>query len=634
MDPITVANVASTTASPLLIKWYERAVESISLSYKTKFMKDRDHFMRYLDRTYEKFSKIKPIGFSDYMDFKSIYIPLTLVKDRTGNGSDSISINSFPKDLVKTHNHLLIVDNAGMGKSTITRRMFIDAYEDGSCGIPIIVELRHLSKEHDLLKEILEQIRTLSGVFDERVLRKLFESGHFIIFLDGYDEILLSEKTAVTKSLMQFIDKTPNIIFILTSRQDDALSGFQTFCQYSIKPMIKEEAYKLLSNLDKTGEKSSVLIDRLKTGESGVEDFLQNPLLVTLLFTAYNYKPNIPTKKHLFYEQIFDALFLQHDLSKGDGYEREKKSKLDKDEFERILRYIGFSSVAKHKIEFVYDDIIKIINLAQQSCRCTDFISSNYLDDLIHAVPIFLKDGHLYKWAHKSLSEYFAVKYLAYDSMNREEEYAMRLYNDGSRNANFFDLYFDIKPSGFNQYLLLPCLTEIKNELLPQIEDDSKVLFCSNGVGRTLYFVPYENDNNEKKYVPRLMKQYNASEAFRTINLSEYLIMVIYRDSAKWSTILEILYRKRHLYNIELCKKETVNPKGYKILKAFLNKKRKFQIDFSNIYEYTPQLVSEICSINPIALSYRIRFTREDCEKLIQQIKSEINNAKEDSFWD
>lgn len=305
MEEVAFSAVVSA-AKPKLESWFNKVVDKVDIVYKTTLMNDRDHFWDYLERTYKKFSKIRPVGFREQLDFTKIYVPLTL---EGGNEKEYI-VDTFPKELVSKHKHLLIMDNAGMGKSTISKRMFMGAFEDGSCGIPIFVELRHLSKGHDIISEVLRQVRNLSSEFDSNLLKILLGKGNFVVFLDGYDEIALSEKTAVTESLQAFIEKASNNIFILTSRQDDALMGFQSFCQYSIKQLEDENAYRLLSNLDNNGEKSQHLIKTLEQKKlEGVNEFLVNPLLVTLLYTAFDFEPTIPTKKHLFYDQVFNAFF-------------------------------------------------------------------------------------------------------------------------------------------------------------------------------------------------------------------------------------------------------------------------------------------------------------------------------------
>lgn len=396
-------------------EYFARIINKANITYLTTFKKNREHFWNYLERTNTKFSSIRPVGFNEQLEFMKIYIPLTIELCDGVSRKKSVVIDKSP-DAFSSSKKILIVDSAGMGKSTISKRLFIGAFEDGSCGIPIFIELRHLSKDNDIIHEILNQIKDLNSSFNEELLLTLIENGGFIFFLDGYDEIAINEKADVTKSLQSFIEKAGKNLFILTSREDDALNGFQTFDKYFIKQLTNKDAFKLLSNLDNNGEKSQTLINKLKGEElASVNEFLTNPLLVTLLFTAFNYEPTIPAKKYLFYNQVYNAFFQQHDLSKGDDWCHVKKSKLEKDDFERVLSCIGFISILNHKVEFSESEILKTIGIAKEKSKekCTklEFRESDYLSDLCYSVPLFSKEGNNYKWVHKSMAEYFAVKY-------------------------------------------------------------------------------------------------------------------------------------------------------------------------------------------------------------------------------
>ena len=605
-------STAIDIAKPTLEKWLDKLLDKLDTKIKTTFIKDREHFMNYLDRTYEKLLKIRPVGFREHLDFLKVYIPLSI---EDCNRNSKYVIDKFPKKLLRKHT--LIVDNAGMGKSTIAKRMFISVYEDGSFGIPILIELRHLSSENGIIQEILSQIGNLSSDFDEKILTTLVENGGFVFFLDGYDEISIKEKSYVTKAIQSFIEKAGiNNTFIITSRNDEALSGFQSFDQYSIKELEREEAYQLLRNLDSSGENSELLIQKLQNELSGVKEFLINPLLVTLLFTAFHYEPTIPTKKYLFYDQVFNAFFQQHDLSKGEGWVHEKHSKLAKDDFERILRCLGFISIINHKIEFTRTDIIEAIEKAKENNRNLDFKASDFLEDLIGTVPLFTIEGNFYRWTHKSLAEYFAVEFIVRDS-KQEKEIINKLYkDDGVENVNLFDLYFDISPSGFREFLLLPCLRDVKYEVLPEDEDINKRIFCSRIIGLICHITKHNNISSYSSLINRHLLP-SGYYAYRQSKPSE-----------KWWTILNILLTKKYLF-------KTVNEsnkelKEIPLIEQYLNEKFELHIDSSNIDGFTEDIVSEL---RYLFFPTRRRgvfhlLNREDCEKEINEIEQEINSKK------
>lgn len=618
----TTSTYALNVAKPLFEKWFDGVAEKVTMAYKTILIKDREHFWDYLERTYNKFLTIRPVGFREQLDFNKVYIPLTI---QSKDNENETLVNDYPVELLSSHKHILIVDNAGMGKSTLSKKMFLGVFENGEYGIPLYVELRHLSKDNNVIQELLKQIGNLSSKFDEKLLYVLLEKGGFVLFLDGYDEISLNDKEVVTESLMTFIDKARNNTFVLTSRNDDALAGFQTFDQYSIKLLEGKDAYKLLSNLDNKGEKSKALIKKLKKEEiSGVKEFLVNPLLVTLLYTAFDFEPTIPTKKHLFYDQVFNAFFQQHDFSKGDGYVHDKKSKLAKDDFERVLRCVGFASIINHKVEFDRTEIINIIKKSKEKCGLLSFKESDFLDDLVKSVPLFSKEGHSYKWSHKSLAEYFAVEYIAIDSMDMEQTIVEKLYfNDKEQNGNLFDLYYDIKPEGFNRFLLLPCLEDIKNDVLSESEDIQKIVFCTKMIGRCLYAFPNNHVIDKTEFDPVWLRI-----SHRKI-LENYQLCSKSNERKKWWTLLNILLNKQCLFKI-LPQQELDNNRLTALIQ-YLNANNSLFIDSSNVTEFDNAIIQELNVINPWKTTNIL--TREMCENKMALIKKDIENKKDLSGW-
>lgn len=347
-----------------------------------------------------------------------------------------------------------------MGKSTLLKRIFIDIIENGY-GIPIFIELRRLSSSNTILQEIYSQLNTLTKDFNKNLLLELFNTGGFIFLLDGYDEIALSERDSITYNIQDFIDKSINNKFILTSRPENALASFGNFQTTNIEPLKKKEAYELLRKYDIQGDISRSLIEKLKSGDySIIDDFLQNPLLVSLLYTAFDYKQTIPLKKHIFYRQVYDALFNSHDISKGGSFTHEKRCNLDIDDFDRILRYIGFECIKQQKIEFIKDEFLKIIDCAKDYCCNIEFKSSDFLEDLLTSVPLFCKDGNYYKWSHKSLQEYFAALFIYKDVKNSQDLILTSIYKSShlDKYSNLLDLYYDIDLYGFRKNILLPFL--------------------------------------------------------------------------------------------------------------------------------------------------------------------------------
>lgn len=470
-DSIAVKDMISA-ASPVIKALVETFVKPKLESFRKKYtsvdltktyIPTEEHFQEYYHRTYKKLAVINTLVFNNSQRFlKEIYLPLTL--SSTNDEKIKYQINSYPQKLCYEYGNILITDTAGMGKSTLMKRIFIDIV-DQNIGIPIIVELRRLNKDKTIITEIQEQLNSINKDFDSELLLELLSEGGFIIILDGYDEISLTDREAVTSDLQDFISKASNNEFFITSRPEKALLSFGNFQEFRINPLNKKEAFELLRKYDHQGSVSALLIKKLQEQEmSNIEEFLTNPLLVSLLFTAFEHKQAIPFKKYLFYRQVYDANFESHDLTKGDSYTHDKYSKLEIDDFHRVLRHLGFSCFKLQKIEFSKDEILKLITDSKEFCAGLNFNESDFLEDLLRTVPLFAQDGNYYRWAHKSLQEYFAAQFIYLDSKEKQNSILDKLYNHSNieKFINVIDLYYDMDYKTFRNRIERSLLSEFK----------------------------------------------------------------------------------------------------------------------------------------------------------------------------
>lgn len=535
--------------------------DKCKLEYEKNFVSKWEHFGEYLYRTYKKYNIVNTLALKNQQKFlKNIYVPLTLetyISDNTTH--KKYKIEQFPSEMLQEYSgRLLITDTAGMGKSTLMKRMFIDVIENGY-GIPIYIELRRLSKERTILKEIHEQINSISKEFDEDLLLEFIQTGNFIFFLDGYDEISSDNRVSVTSDIQTFVSKAFDNSFILTSRPESALASFGDFQKATIAALTKKEAYELLRKYDNGGEVSRLLIEKLRSGEySMIDEFLRNPLLVSLLYTAFDHKQTIPLKKHIFYRQVYDAYFDAHDLSKGDSYIHDKKSKLDIDDFDRVLRYIGFLCITKQKIEFEKDEILSIIDKAKNYCRDLNFTSSDFLEDILCRVPLFCVDGNYYKWVHKSLQEYFAARFIHKDC-EKSSDVLNRVYESDNLDyyINMLDIYADVDLFDFKCTILKPlCLDFIHfyesnvglYNGLPLADVDSRISLLYM---RQVYIIKVSYSSSPRDIIKYIDSICPIEGIRRTITIGrlndDYVGATISKFDAKYSLIRFVTQRFKDL---------------------------------------------------------------------------------------
>lgn len=445
----------------------EKVVKKVDLAYKVHIKPFATHFGEYLKRAYREYDVANTLAFSNQgKRLRDIYFPLTLVREGipTPGEKDEYKIDAYPDDLFSVRKKVLIRDTAGMGKSTVSKFLFLEAI-DKEKGIPFFVDLRNLSQENSILNEITRQLESLTKSFDQDLLRALLKNweGNFIFFLDGYDEIAQSQRGVVTDNLKDFIGQVGDNTFILTSRADSALPSFGDFVSYRIRSLTADESYGLLRKYDSNGETSAKLVEKIKSvKDDRISAFLENPLLTSLLFIGYNPETEFPTEVHQFYYQVYEALFNAHDQSKDGIFVHEKESHCSCEEFARFLRafaYICFQE--KGSPSFTNEEFVHYIEKAQSLSGVTGCGADSLRNDLLRAVPLLLKEGPWVRWVHKSFMDYFTAAYLRWEHPDKDD-YLRELLDsqDITNSIPMLDFFADMDEPAFKKNLVLPVLKE------------------------------------------------------------------------------------------------------------------------------------------------------------------------------
>lgn len=425
-------------------------------------MMNRDIYKSYLDKTYEACSKINTMVTNDNKRcLKDIYVPLKLCRENElHDGRDIVTVDGMPDVFNHKGQKVLIVDRAGMGKSTLTKRLFIDIVENDD-KLPVYVELRRIAPEVPLMTFLENQLELDDD--GNNCFECNLKEGSVVVFLDGFDEVKMEYRAWLRKDIQDFVSRYPKCIYVITSRPEDDFQDFVKFVTYSISPLSLEESYSLLRKHDTTEPIAELLIDKLQQRENrGIQEYLKTPLLVSLLYAAFNYKHTIPLKKHLFYEQVFDAFFERHDLTKDGGCVHDKQSKLDSYDFERVLRLLGLDCMKSQNVEFQRGELEGIVNRSKRFLPDLNFKPADFVDDLIHSVPLFCKDGAFLKWVHKSMQEFFAARFIYMDTKGEQDDVLTAILNSRKLNSyyNMLDIYYDIDNYGFQKNITLPILEE------------------------------------------------------------------------------------------------------------------------------------------------------------------------------
>lgn len=453
-----------TAASECVKALIETCVKPIfqkGVGYGEKSSEIEECLQEYLEMIYKKAMTMNTIVFrGESKTLCDLYLPLTIYKEEQQKSKNYL-IDDQCLPLLDSMDRVLIVDTAGMGKSTIVKFLLIKYIED-TRKIPVLVELRRVPEGMDIIKYIASQFRLLGKCIREEDIISMLREGNFVIFFDGYDEVANELKGEMLNCINDFLLKADNNQYFLTSREETDLMALDNFERFSIKPLSMAEAFRLIEIYDNNGEKSKELIKRIKNdNQVGVlKEFLTNALLTSLLYKTFQYKEEIAYKKLDFYTQVYEALFNDHDKIKGGAYVHEKESGLDSTDFERLLRRIAFLSLKKSKVEYQNKaDIIEIIQFAIESATWLNTSAESVLEDLTHAIPLLQRDGVSYKWVHKSFMEYFAAGFICYES-NKTEKLMEKIYESPNLSSykNVMDFCFEMKPEVVRKVIILPFL--------------------------------------------------------------------------------------------------------------------------------------------------------------------------------
>lgn len=472
LDPVFSILASALTIRNEVKKIFDE--RGLSRSVGAKKADYHEALLNYLDKEYNRVSKITSFAFVGKRELLDMYVPVTLF-DRTND--IKIPMENIIRFEEIKQDKILVVDSAGMGKSTMSKFIFVASMRSEKY-IPILLEIRKYEGDIEFEKHVFNSIFG-ELEYNEDIIKKLLNRKDVILIIDGLDEIKLDQKVSAVSKIYDVIENHSCKI-VLTSRPDEILASFNHIMRYRMMPFVPEKAIELIRKIDPSGEKGNLLISKLSEikptkslrgrtrsisigGDIG--EFLENPLLICLLYKSFEHKNEIPLKKFSFYRQVYDALYGDHDLSKGDAFVRQKNSKLGSEDFHKLTRAFAFITFADGVVEYTKDQIFAYLVKCKEIVREFSFDSGEYLKDLYSTVPIFIQEGDTYRWSHKSFQEYFASQFIIMDAAEEANNIMMQIYSSDriSYYVNFLDFVYDSSYNLFESSIIYTALSELRN---------------------------------------------------------------------------------------------------------------------------------------------------------------------------
>lgn len=453
---LTLGKILTKPAIQAATPLFKKFSDSVSHWYN-------DGFLDYFAKSLKKYKEIKTLLHRQPTNFYDIYYPAKLQHKNDIYNTDDIS------GLFNISNNITIIGDAGSGKSTLIRHLFISSLCQ-KFKAPIFIALRDLNEENSNLENFIRSniLKNKLAPSDD-FLNSLLEDGDFIFFLDGYDEIKSSLKHDVTQKIENFIDKYQKNFFVLTSRPYSNIEFFKDFVNYQICDLSKKDIDAFIKQQIKESILAKRIVESLKENQHEyINTFLKNPLLLTLYIMSYSKNSSIPSNKYVFYRRVFDVLFTEHDTATKIGFEREIKTKLNQEQLENILQIFSFLTFFDTHFDFDKQYIFSKLNIIKEKNKSITFSNNDFLDDMKLAIGLWIEDSGIYSFSHRSMQEYFTAVYIT----NLEKiENKISIYKkiislhtlDNIDLNNFLSLCYEMDKIFFIKHYLIPVLLKIKS---------------------------------------------------------------------------------------------------------------------------------------------------------------------------
>jgi len=337
------------------------------------------------------------------------------------HNSERISTSSI-SELFKKKQFITLIGNAGSGKSTIVKYLFLNSIET-KFRLPIKVELRYLNDFSgsviDFIKEKIFKLNKLAT--HDRIIERIMSSGDFIFFLDGYDEINSTKKERITKEIDELVKLYNKNFYLLTSRPYTEIDLLPLFYNFEVCELSDEDINQFIKKQISIEEKElcNKIIEAVNSQENNsYKSFLSNPLLLSMFILTFQSYSSIPQKRSEFYSQVFDALYSVHDSMSKLAFVREKQSGLSKEYIVEVLKLFSFISYFDEKFIFDTHYLNEKLIFIKSKKKSLVFDNEKFINDLQVAIGVLNKEGTDYTFPHRSLQEYFAAIYIA--SLNDE----------------------------------------------------------------------------------------------------------------------------------------------------------------------------------------------------------------------
>ncbi len=374
---------------------------------KNIHIKSGKAFQEYFKTAINRYVETKTILYRE----KPVYIYDFYINVELSDNKNFTILTKDINQIILNGNRILITGIAGCGKSTLLKHLFLNTIETQNF-IPIFIELRYINESKaTFIDFILKRIEELKFNLEKKYFEKLLESGYFIFLFDGFDEINPKKIDKVTNEIIKLTTKYEKNYYIVSSRPDEKFISWDNFNELKVLPFTKVKSLELINKLDYDIDFKEKFYDIFKKElYNKHQSFLSNPLLVTIMIMTYERNLDIPDKMHLFYEHVFEVLYIRHEVVKG-MYRRNMYANLEIDDFKNVLSAFCILSYFNNQINFTETEVIKYLKDSRKITHI-QYSERQFFYDLLKSLCLIVQDGLFYTFAHRAFQEYFSALFI------------------------------------------------------------------------------------------------------------------------------------------------------------------------------------------------------------------------------
>lgn len=395
--------------------------------YYTGFFTIRDPYISdYFAASKEHFSHIeelRTLGYSsDRQRLPTIFVPPIFTpydrskpKHRPTQKPHEIKIKKTPFiELEERKENTLIIGEAGTGKTTLLRRLFLHIIEVNEqkmskTPIPILIEIKKLDfgEEKDCItKAIREAFIRFSPTGLAPELSSNLSDGSFVILLDGLDELVSEEQIKTVILLIEdYSNRFPGNRLVITSRTHEILDDptiLPGFKVYQVNNLDIKQMESFIENWFGDNIQISGKLKKFISSPIALHGLPATPLvlsLIAILFETGN--KEIPANLTELFQKYTELALGRWDVSKDISQQFEWRIK------EFILRRISWELIQQHKVEINYQDL-KRISLQSSSDRGLKIDPDLFFKEVISRSELLVQnDEGDYEFKHRVFRDYF-----------------------------------------------------------------------------------------------------------------------------------------------------------------------------------------------------------------------------------